>query len=259
MSAVTRQPDWESRFGPAAAARFVYRGLRARWRDQRELIEALVHAVRPGDAVVDVGAHKGAFLFSLARAAAPGPALAIEPQPALASYLRAACAALRLRNVQVLAAAASERAGRARLAIPSSGPTHGASLERAVEARGPVEHVDVELLALDELFAGAAPRLAALKIDVEGHELAVLRGAARLLASHRPTLVVEIEQRHLGERPLSDVFGELERHGYRGEFLHRHRLRPLADFDPALHQRNAGPRFWSAPDYCANFVFRPRA
>ena len=41
----------------ALLPRFCYRALRARWRDQRAEIAALVGAIRPGDAAVDVGAN----------------------------------------------------------------------------------------------------------------------------------------------------------------------------------------------------------
>ena len=51
-----------------------------------------------------------------------------------------------------------------------------------------------------------------IKIDVEGHEAAVLTGANRLIHKSRPNLVIEIEQRHLGHDP-AQVFGPLPRAG----------------------------------------------
>ena len=77
----------------APQLRFLYRGLRARLRDERAEIAALTGAIRPGDVAVDVGAHKGSFLPSLSWAAGPGKVVAFEPQPVLAEYLFRACRA----------------------------------------------------------------------------------------------------------------------------------------------------------------------
>src|SRR5687768_10732474 len=56
-------------------------------RDRAEIASA-VESIRPGATVIDVGAHKGAYLYWLRQAAGPkGRVLAFEPQPQLSSYL----------------------------------------------------------------------------------------------------------------------------------------------------------------------------
>jgi len=50
------------------------------------------------------------------------------------------------------------------------------------------------------------------------------------------------------------VLGHLARLGYGGHFRLRDRLVPIAELDPALHQRDAGERFWDARDYVNEFV-----
>ncbi len=204
-----------------------------------------------------MGAHKGSFLYWLARAAAPGPVFALEPQHELAEYLRTACRSARLENVLVEEAAASERTSRAVLRIPGAGPAHGASLEPAVARREACRERDVATLALDDLLPRIPARVAAVKIDVEGHELAVLRGARDLLREHRPLLVVEIEQRHLTGHTVRDVLDHLAGEGYGGHFLRGQTRAPLAEFDPARHQRAAGEGYWNARGYCHNFVLTP--
>lgn len=240
----------------AERARFVYRAHKARWRDQRAAIAELTRTLRPGDVALDVGAHKGSFTYWLARAAAPGKVLALEPQAELARYLRRACAASRLDNVDVRTCAASRRSGRAVLAVPGDGPAHGASLEPAVELRGTVRRVSVDTVALDDVLPELDGRVAAMKIDVEGHELDVLRGAERLVREHGPVLVVEIEARHLTRHSVVDVIGAIHACGYRGHFLRGNALVPVEHFEALRDQRAEGARFWDAPEYCANFVFR---
>jgi hypothetical protein len=93
-------------------------------------------------------------------------------------------------------------------------------------------------------------------VDVEGHELAVFRGAAGILARDRPVLLFECEARHLGNRAPSEVFDFLAALGYSGSFFGPGGPRPLAEFDTAVHQRRGPGRFWKAPGYVNNFLFR---
>jgi FkbM family methyltransferase len=235
--------------------RFLYRGLRARWRDQRAEIAALVGAIRPGETAVDVGANKGSFVPSLSWAAGPGRVVAFEPQPALAEYLRCACRAARLTNVVVEAAGVSDRAGRQTLHVPGAGAASpGASFEPTVAALSPGRDLPVPVVTLDEYFRSESRRIAAIKVDVEGHELAVLRGAREILARHAPLVVFECEARHVGEEGVRAALGFFKERGYGGGFVRRGRLVGVEEFDPAVHQKRPGGRFWDSPDYCNNFV-----
>jgi FkbM family methyltransferase len=178
--------------------------LRARFGDSREPELALVpRLVRAGDTALDVGAHKGLYTFWLARAAGPsGHVVAYEPLPELAGALRRATRSRRLAHVAVRECALGEAAGEARLAVPvrDGAPVPGhASLEGHARAAGSRE-LDVARRVLD---AEPLPRpVAFAKIDVEGHELEVLRGARELLRRDRPHLLVEIEARHAGPKAL---------------------------------------------------------
>jgi hypothetical protein len=135
----------------------------------------------------------------------------------------------------------------------------GASFEAAVAGLTPGRGVAVPVVTLDEYFRGEARRIAALKVDVEGHELAVLRGARRVLERHAPLVVVECEVRHVGEDGVRAVLQFFAERGYRGQFVRRGRLVPVEQFDPAVHQKSTGGRFWDSKDYCNNFVMRKDA
>ena len=240
---------------PSGRARFVWRALRARWRDQRHEIRAVLGLLREGDAAVDVGANKGAYTFWMRRAVGKrGRVVALEPQPELAAYLRGACRESGWNNVRVLEAAASDRAGAAVLRVPGSGVSPGATLEAGGAQTAGWRELRCETVRLDDALAGEG-RITLVKVDVEGHELAVFRGAAGILARDRPAVLFECEERHLSGGAPADCFAFLAELGYSGAFFSRGGLRPVSEFDPSVHQPRSEGRFWKSPGYVNNFLF----
>jgi hypothetical protein len=94
-----------------------------------------------------------------------------------------------------------------------------------------------------------------IKIDVEGHEAAVLRGASRLIEQSAPTLLIEIEQRHI-QGPIQDVFNMVAEMGYAGFFLKDWVLRSIATFDLEEDQLKHLHKLHSRR-YINNFIFMP--
>ena len=238
--------------------RFIYRGLKARYRDQRLELLALSQALRPTDIAIDVGANKGSYLWALSKAVPKGRVVAFEPQPLLADYLIHACQEARLNNVTVEPLGVSNEEQRRVLAVPGGGATSpGASFEAAVRDRETCKTIDVNVVTLDRYFEHANNRIGALKIDVEGHEMAVLQGARELLTIHRPMVVCESERRHMSSGSVADVFSFFSELGYEGSFARLGELHLVAVFDPDIHQSETGDRFWDSPTYCNNFIFKP--
>lgn len=231
-----------------------YRAWRYRWRvEPAEVAFVRGHLTR-GATAVDVGAHKGAFTYWMRRAVgAPGRVAAFEPQVALAERLRDVVADLGWTNVVVEAAAVSDRSGARDLHVPGGGaPSPGATLEEGVVAPGDAT-ARVPVVRLDDWADGHDLREVSLvKCDVEGHELAVFRGAERLLRRDRPALLFECEVRHHVERRIDHVLRHVEGLGYRGWLLWGDRRIPVEDFDPALHQDP------TRRPHGNNFAFLPR-
>lgn len=230
-------------------ARFLWRAHRARLLDQATELSVIRKSIRPGDLVCDVGANKGSYLYWMARWARR--AVAFEPQAGLADYLSTVTRGLGLSNVTIEQKGVSARSGVLELYVPSVN-----SPEASLVPIEGAQTVKVPVVSLDDYFAGSE-RVALLKIDVEGVELDVFRGADRLLREDRPVLLFECEQRHLKIGSVMDCFRHLEARGYAGQFIQNGRLKPVAEFDLAVHQSQVGERFWRHPDYSNNFLFKP--
>lgn len=219
--------------------------------------------LRPGDVAVDVGAHRGVFTDRMARlVGSTGHVHAFEPNPdswRVLSAVKGGSANISLHRIGL-----SDQAGSATLFRPRPKGVRVdamSSLSKHVDdASLAFDPVDVRLERLDEALALEARRIALLKVDVEGHELAVFRGAEDVLHRSKPAILVEIEQRH--QTPdIRDTFGHLESRGYAGWFVGPAGLRPLTDFDVARHQLDLLSNGFAvgrpAPGYVSDFLFLP--
>lgn len=149
--------------------------------------------VRPGMVVWDVGANVG--LFSFAAAGLGASVIAIEADAWLAHLMQRSAWLNRL-PVTAITAAASSAIGVSCLHLSENGRA-----SNSVKGEGPEQAVvGIPLDMLLDHF----PAPALLKIDVEGAELAVLEGAARVLA-HHPVVFCEVTQNH---REVGALFRE---------------------------------------------------
>src|SRR6202163_1785872 len=233
------------------SVRFRIRALKALLRDQRAEFGVIRRHLRPGDVACDIGANKGSFIYWLSWWVRNGRVVAFEPQPELARDLLNICRVIKLGNVKVEAKAVYSQSGNRDLFLPK-GHQPGASLHRTSLDAESFTTLSVPVVALDDYF-NESDKVTLLKIDVEGAEFEVLKGAERILRQHAPLLVFECENRHLGPRNVQDIFSYLGEFGYRGRFIFQQRLFPISEFDAAVHQRQDGEWFWKHKDYCNNF------
>jgi FkbM family methyltransferase len=239
--------------------RLLTRAWKYRRRNEPAEIAYLLRHLKPGDVAIDVGAHKGAYLYWMRKRVGPeGRVIAFEPQPRLAHLLRNVVSRKVWTNVTIEDAGVSSHSGAGRLHVPQSAYSETSPSARLssdpITAAG--TDLAIDLVTLDDYFTrNAIQRIDFLKCDVEGHELDVFRGAAGLLQTFHPRLLFECESRHHPRGSIRPVFQYLEQFGYVGRFFHRQELLPLSRFDCARHQVNEGERFWEHPDYSSNFVF----
>ncbi len=190
-------------------------------------IRGLGHVVREGDACIDVGAEYGLYTFSLARLVGPhGRVVAVEPLAGPARWLRASAGALGARTVTVAQVAVGARRGTGEISVPRRWwlPVHGRSyvVDGSLHAGSNSEfrsaHVHtVAIHTLDHVRSRHdLRRVGFVKADVEGAELAVLTGAEATLRD-RPTIMLEIEERHLARygRRATEILAFLHARNYR--------------------------------------------
>ena len=218
-------------------------------------LRELPRLVAPGSLAIDVGAHFGMYAHALARLVGKsGKVIAVEPVAEDAAFLREAVRQLRL-PVTVCECALSAKNGEAELHVPvlhGKEKTALASLE-VHDAGGETRTVVTK--TLDDLLEGETLPVSFVKIDVEGHESAVLEGARETIANHKPNLLIEIEGR-FHDQPALRVIEQVLALGYRGEFLNATgQRRPVSSFDPAVYQDPALDPLDKR--YIRNFLFTP--
>jgi FkbM family methyltransferase len=165
----------------------VLRGGPTVWRNHRDdervrLVAAA--ALREDSNCIDVGANEGVLLQHFAELAPRGRHIAYEPVPALAEALERRFPAVEVRRV-----AASDSVGETSFVVHKE-LTSRSSMRSVGYPRELTETLAVRTEDLDSsLPDGYVPHL--LKVDVEGAEHLVLRGALRTLATHRPLVLFE--------------------------------------------------------------------
>jgi FkbM family methyltransferase len=158
-----------------------------RFRSDEPEYQQLPELVREGDWVLDVGANIGQYTLRFSELVGPeGRVIAFEPILETAEILAAMARRARYPNITVLNVAVSDRAGLVRFLVPDG--TEG--LPNYFQARIRDEGNRTALsLTLDDLRL--PHRVALIKIDVEEHEVSVLRGALQTIERDRPIMIIE--------------------------------------------------------------------
>jgi FkbM family methyltransferase len=171
----------------------------------------LSNYVRPGTVAVDVGANIGVFTTSLAKALeGTGTVMAFEPIPDNVTRLRRNVSLNGLGNVKVYSHAVGAAIGEVEIHIAAD-PAYHSVTNRSEHAISRTGHLRVPITELDTVWESSGqPSVSVLKIDVEGAELDVLRGAERLLRDCKPVVLLEAEN----SSSLRELDTYLQSYGY---------------------------------------------
>ncbi len=168
---------------------------------ERALVDRLIDIVRPDWVCYDIGAHVGYYSLILARlVGSHGRIHAFEPLPANIRQVQVHVERNGLQKVvHVHPFALSDMTGPARFRGPvgtrgrGQGYLVGARVQKLTAEAGKFSEIDVEQRRLDDLVQrGEIERPDFVKLDVEGAELHVLRGARETLARARPVIAAEL-------------------------------------------------------------------
>jgi FkbM family methyltransferase len=173
---------------------------------EAENLACFAAAIKPGDCVYDVGANVGVYTLTASLAVGPtGHVYAFEPLERNLRYLRRHVALNRLQNCHILGVAVSDVDGPLRFSA--------ASWEHTMGRLSTDGELEVTAVTLDGCTCGkeALPLPNVLKIDVEGAEVHVLRGANRVLGVSHPILFIETH----GDQQHANCCALLKEKGYR--------------------------------------------
>lgn len=212
------------------------------------LSEALWRAIAPGEIVLDVGANIG-YITSLmaAKVGLSGKVIAFEPNPEVYQELQQHIQSWQQQQnwsqIELSSLALSNQEGEGILNIPLQNRGEAALVDSVESVAGrSLRTYPVKLISLDQFWQDRTEMISALKVDVEGHELAVFQGAKKLLNQGRIRDIF-FEDHAYYPSPATDF---LEQQGYTIFRLWKGFWRPI--LRPATY--NAVHR-WEPPNYVA--------
>jgi FkbM family methyltransferase len=202
---------------------------------------------RPDKISVDVGANMGIFAFAMEKYSRA--VIAFDPNTDLWPFLRRFLGA----KVQLEDAALSSETGQAEFRVVADNT--GVA---TIEVKNPLSMIDrpetivTRSVATRTLDSFALTDVSFIKIDVEGHEEAVLAGAVQTITANRPVVLVESEDRHNPGAParVADWFSAL---GYDGFFIKQRRLQRVG----MLSSKDVDPAKLNGGIYINNFIYIP--
>ena len=161
--------------------------------------KALAKLLSRSSNCVDVGCHIGSFLSSVISIAPNGAHVAFEPVPEKAKFLRS-----KFSSARIVQAAVADVRGLTQFHVNKSKPGYS-----RISATG---EITVPVTTIDDEITGAVDLL---KIDVEGGELDVLKGAEKTLSKNRPVILFECgAESDLPNGYRKDLFNHLSAAGY---------------------------------------------
>ena len=197
---------------------------------------------------LDIGANEGFFAHHLLPNAKR--VVAFEPLPEMLVRLRARYTG----KMEIVGVILSDEEGQGQLRYPAGGYMTATIADTNFGARETGRVIKTAMAPMRTLDSFNLTNIGFIKIDVEGHEEAVLRGGSKTLEREMPNLMVEIEERHApgSIHGVAALLGDI---GYLGYFLKGAELISIAQFDPYRDQ--VVMPIGNGSHYINNFLFFP--
>jgi FkbM family methyltransferase len=167
-----------------------------------DFAKALYEAIKPGFVCYDIGGYKGYYSGIMALHGA-SEVFVFEPMPQNAEKIRQLIALNPNLPILLKEYAVSENEGKAVFKIMQEETMGKLEASRFQNHESSINEFIVQCVSIDGLISEGMPVPDFIKIDVEGAEELVLKGAIKLLHSKRPLLMIEIHSSEIGKRCLA--------------------------------------------------------
>lgn len=218
-------------------------------------INYLLNNVNKDEIIFDIGAHKGGYLyFFKKKVGKKGQIYACEPQSILFNYLEQLKSTFNWKNVKIENIALSDTISNVKLYIPKNKKDKDSSpgatiLESNIKTKQfKTEEVNTDTIDNYCKTNNLIPNF--IKVDVEGNELNVLKGAFNTLKNYKPKLIVGIEERHIGRELVMETIDYMQKLNYKVYFINDTEKVSFDNFDFDIHQNKSSNNY-----YCNNFIF----
>jgi FkbM family methyltransferase len=210
----------------------------------------LSRSLQPGMTVIDIGCNIGYYALLEARRVGPtGKVIAIEPEPRNARMFLKNVQANGYRNIVFHHVAISDRNGKSALLVSEKSNRHSLN-----PVPWQTTELQVSVRTLDSLLAEDPPESVNLiRMDLEGHEVAVLPGMVRTIQKYGPKLLIEMHPDIVGTQAIVQWLRTLRDLGYRPDWVFDQerdspvRWRFLRPETPTMEQLICDPRIHCEP------------
>lgn len=214
---------------------------------QQEVLTAIKSMVCPGDTVIDAGGHHGLMAIVASRAVGPtGLVVSFEPNPQARTRFQENCALNGAGKVRLEPLALSDTQGSLKFYIQKGAVSWNSSFFAdfaSQNGRDATEEIEVAVTTIDAYVTANGLKPAFIKIDAEGSEFLILRGAMNTIRQHRPILSMEFnpESAEAAQMTVDENRQFLEGLGYRLVVLRRSALGffNYEDQEPFNRERHA--------------------
>ena len=192
---------------------------------------------------IDVGVYRGVYSYKLSKEF--NQIHSFEPNPLLYPYLKRYLTKI-IPNMTLYNYALSNKNELTNLKIPHRGKSIFKNNFEEIYKLGcatihennnfeKFKNYEVECKKLDDVIKDK--EISFIKIDVEGHELSVIEGANNIINKYKPTLLVEIEEKHT-KKPVINTINKIKDFGYKVYFFKNNQIKEIVENDIPNEERN---------------------
>lgn len=164
----------------------------------------LQETVKPGWHLIDIGAHFGLFSTCASQLTGPtGKIICFEPTPATFSILKKTLALNHCNNVTPIQAAVSDKEGTATFYMGEKDGCNSNSLINNSLGGGEKSGYEIKTVTIDGIVSEYAMRPDLIKVDAEGAELEVLKGAIKTLEKYKPIVIIGLHPFSFTDKPAA--------------------------------------------------------